>query len=155
MDDVRPAERAESPPAALWTIALLALLPFPASALVYAYGPASQSAGSLNVLLTWTAMIMSFLGGVRWGLETREPKPRWQRHAFSALAAVAARVIMLARGHAPDTWIMGGFIAAFLIQWLFDHQTPDTPSRYPVLSTALTGTACVSLALALEQAMHA
>lgn len=155
MDDERPDARLESPPAALWIIALLALLPFPASALFYAYGPASQSAGALTVLLTWSAVCMCFLGGVRWGLETRELNPRWQRHAFSALAAVAAWVVMMARGHAPDTWVMGGFIAAFLIQWLFDHQTPDTPSRYPILSTALTGTACVSLALALEQALHA
>jgi hypothetical protein len=68
---------------------------------------------------------------------------------------LAAWVILLARGHAPDSWILGGFIAAFLIQWLFDHQTPDTPSRYPILSTAVTGVACVSLALALEKALHA
>ena len=155
MDDVTLAPTAESPPAALWVIALLALSPFGVSALVYAYGPGIHADTSLDVLLTWSAMIMSFLGGVRWGLETREPSPRWQRQAFSALAAVAAWVILLARGHAPDTWILGGFIAAFLIQWLFDHHTPDTPSRYPVLSTALTGAACVSLSLALEKAMHA
>jgi hypothetical protein len=105
--------------------------------------------------MTWSAGAMSFLGGVRWGLETREPDPRWQRQGFSALAALAAWVILLARGHAPDSWILGGFIAAFLIQWLFDHQTPDTPSRYPILSTAVTGVACVSLALALEKALHA
>lgn len=155
MVDVQPTSRAETPPTALWIIALLALSPFAVSALVYCYGPPEHMASSLNVLLTWSALIMSFLGGVRWGLETREPNPRWQRQGFSALAAVAAWVILLARGHAPDTWILGGFIAAFLIQWLFDHQTPDTPSRYPVLSTALTGTACVSLSLALEAAMHA
>ena len=40
-----------------------------------------------------------------------------------------------------------------MIQWLFDHQTPDAPSRYPVLSTVLHGAACVSLALALEKAI--
>jgi hypothetical protein len=91
---------------------------------------------------------------VRWGLETREPSPRAIRQAFSFLCAVAAVVILLARGRAPDTWILGGFTLAFLIQWLFDHQTPDTPSRYPILSTAVTGSACVSLALALEKAMN-
>ena len=155
MTDASPAKRTESPPAALWAIALLALSPFVVSALIYSYGPAVHQATSATVMLTWSATTMSFLGGVRWGLETRETAPRWERQAFSALAAVAAWVILLARGHAPDTWVMGGFIAAFLIQWLFDHQTPDTPSRYPILSTAVTGTACVSLALALEKAMHA
>ena len=155
MDDARSGSTAETPPVALWIIALLALSPFAVAALVYSYGPATYATTALTVLLTWSAVTLSFLGGVRWGLETREPNPRWQRQAFSALASVAAWVILLARGHAPDTWILGGFIAAFLLQWLFDHQTPDTPSRYPVLSTALTGTACVSLALALEAAMHA
>jgi hypothetical protein len=155
MDDVRSAARPEPVPAALWIIAILALTPFPAAAIVYCYGPPRLDAPALTVLLTWSAMVLSFLGGVRWGLETREPRPRWMRQSFSALCAVAAAVVLLARHRAPDSWILAGFIAAFLIQWLFDHQTPNTPSRYPMLSTALTSGACVSLALALESAIHA
>lgn len=154
MDDVRPAPRAESIPAALWTIALIALSPFPLAALAYCYGPAPWAAPALTTLLTWSAVTLAFLGGVRWGLETREPSPRIMRQGFSFLCAVAAVVILLARGRTPDIWILGGFVIAFLIQWLFDHQTPDTPSRYPILSTAVTGAACVSLALALEKAMN-
>lgn len=155
MDDVRPAPRAESIPPALWAIALVALSPFPVSAILYSYGPPDIMRPALTSLLSWSAVVLAFLGGVRWGLETREPNPRATRQLFSALCAVAGWVVLLARGRAPDTWIMGGFIAAFLIQWLFDHQTPDTPRRYPMLSTAVTGGACVSLALALEKAMHA
>ena len=48
-------------------------------------------------------------------------------------------------------WAMLGCIGAFLVQWLFDHQAPDVPARYPRLSTALTGGACVSLAICLDQ----
>jgi hypothetical protein len=154
MDDVRPAARAESIPAGLWAIALLALSPFPVAALLYAYGPAALMRPALTSLLAWSAVVLAFLGGVRWGMETREPDPRVGRQLFSAMCAVAAWVVLLARGRAPDTWILGGFIAAFLIQWLFDHQTPDTPSRYPLLSTAMTTAACVSLGLALEKAMQ-
>lgn len=154
MDDVRPAGAVESTPFALWVIALLALSPFPGAALIYSYGPDAWRPGAMTTLLAWSAVVLSFLGGVRWGLETREPRPRWMRQAFSALCAVAALVVLLARGRAPDTWILCGFIGAFLIQWLFDHQTPDVPSRYPVLSTAVTGAAGVSLALALEKAMN-
>jgi hypothetical protein len=154
MDDVRPA-KAESIPASLWGIALVALSPFPVSAIIYCYGPAAQIGPALTALLAWSAVVLSFLGGVRWGLETREPRTRPMRQVFSAMCGVAAWVVLLARGRAPDTWILGGFIAAFLIQWLFDHQTPDTPSRYPMLSTAVTTAGCVSLALALEKAMNA
>ena len=155
MDDARPASKAESPPVALWAIALLALSPFPVAALLYCYGPAEYHGGALTSLLAWSTAVLSFLGGVRWGLETREARPRWMRQAFSALCAVAAWVILLARGAAPDTWIIGGFLAAFLVQWLFDHQVADAPSRYPLLSTAVTAAACVSLGLAMEKAMSA
>jgi hypothetical protein len=154
MDDLRSATRAESPPAGLWVIALLALSPVLVAAVLYCYGPAAWARPALTTLLAWSAVALSFLGGVRWGLETREPRPRWYRQAFSALSAIAALVVLLARGRAPDTWILGGFIGAFLVQWLFDHQTPDTPRRYPMLSTAMTGAACVSLALALEKALN-
>lgn len=155
MDDVRPPAKAESIPAALWLIALLALSPFPIAAILYGYGPPDLMQPALTSLLAWSAVVLAFLGGVRWGMETREPNPRIGRQMFSALCAVAAWVVLLARGRAPDDWILAGFIAAFLIQWLFDHQTPDTPSRYPMLSTALTAGACVSLGLALEKAMQA
>jgi hypothetical protein len=154
MDDVQPARQAESVPLALWVIALLALSPFPVAALLYGFGPTDVARGALTSLLVWSTAVLSFLGGVRWGLETREAKPRWMRQAFSALCAVAAWVILLARGAAPDSWIIGGFLAAFLVQWLFDHQAPDTPSRYPVLSTTVTAAACISLALALETAIR-
>jgi len=155
MDDVGTPRRRESIPLALWVIALLSLSPFPISALIYSYGPPERMAPALTSLLQWSAVVLSFLGGVRWGLETREPEPRALRQVFSAMCAVAGWVILMARGSTSDTYILGGFIAAFLIQWLFDHQTPDTPSRYPILSTAVTGGACVSLALCLEKAMHA
>jgi len=154
MDDVRPPAKAEAIPVALWGIALIALAPFPAAAVAFCYGPTAWVAPALTLLLAWSAVTLAFLGGVRWGLETREPSPRPMRQAFSFLCAVAAVVILMARGRAPDTWILGGFTIAFLIQWLFDHQTPDTPSRYPMLSTAVTGAACVSLAMTLEKAMN-
>ena len=155
MDDVRAPAKRETIPLALWAIALLALSPFPVTAVIYGYGPAERMAPALSALLEWSAVVLSFLGGVRWGLETREPEPRAMRQVFSAMCGVAGWVILMSRGRAPDTWILGGFIAAFLLQWLFDHQTPDTPSRYPILSTAVTTAACVSLALCLEKAMHA
>ena len=155
MDDVRTPARRESIPLALWAIALFALSPFPITALLYSYGPEARMEPALSSLLQWSAVVLSFLGGVRWGLETREASPRPMRQVFSAMCAVAGWVILMSRTHAPDTWVIGGFMTAFLIQWLFDHQTPDTPSRYPMLSTALTTAACVSLALALERAMNA
>ncbi len=153
MDEVRPGRRVETPPALVWVMAATAVVPFPASALMYGYGPAEHMEGSLTMLLTWSAIILAFIGGVRWGLETREPRPRRYRMGFAALCAAAAWGLLLWRGQVDDAVILGLFIAMFMIQWLFDHPNPEAPSRYPMLSTVLAGSACVSLALALEKAI--
>ena len=148
-------EREASAPAPVWTIALLALAPFPVAAGMYAYGPARWSPVSLTGLLFWCSTVLSFLGGVRWGLESARPAPRWTRLTTSVMTSIVAWGLLMSRGRLGAVAVIGGFLAAFILQWLFDHQTPDTPSRYPMLSTAVTAGACVSLALCLEKAMHA
>jgi hypothetical protein len=154
MDETEVRARHEAPPVALWTIAGLALAPFPISAAIYGYGPHDLSRPALTVILTWSAVVMSFLGGVRWGMETGRRRPRWGRQVISVTSAVAGWVLLMARHRAPDSWILAGAVAAFLLQWLFDHQGPNVPARYPQLSTAITAAACVSLAVCLDQAIR-
>ena len=154
MDDAERLSRNEAPPAALWIIVVLALAPFPIAAAAYGYGSAGIARPALTIILTWSAVVMSFLGGVRWGMETLQARPRWPRQVISTASAVVAWLLLLARHRVPDSWILAGAIAAFLVQWLFDHQAPDVPARYPKLSTTITAAACVSLALCLDQALR-
>jgi len=151
--DAGETRRWETIPAALWAIALAALAPFPVSAVVYGWGPANEARPALSLILTWSGCVLAFLGGVRWGLESGRPTPRAERLLISVLSPVAAWMLLFSRHRIPDGWVIGGCIAAFLVQWLFDHQAPDVPARYPRLSTALTAAACVSLAVCLDQAM--
>ena len=145
--------RWESIPPALWGIALAALAPFPISAAIYGWGAPDAARPALTLILTWSGCVLAFLGGVRWGLESGRPSPRAERLLISVLSPVAAWMLLFSRHRIPDAWVIGGCIAAFLVQWLFDHQAPDVPARYPRLSTALTTGACVSLAVCLDQAM--
>jgi hypothetical protein len=145
--------RWESIPPALWAIALVALAPFPISAVLYGWGPPDLARTALRLILTWSGCVLAFLGGVRWGLESGRARPRAERLLISVLSPVAAWVLLFSRNRIPDAWVIGGCILAFLAQWLFDHQAPDVPARYPRLSTALTAAACVSLAVCLDQAM--
>ena len=142
----------ETIPPALWLIALVALGPFPVSAILYGWGPPALAAPALTVILTWSACVLAFLGGVRWGLESGRPSPRAERLLISVGSPVAAWALLFSRGRIGEGWIVAGCIAAFLVQWLFDHQAPDVPARYPRLSTALTAGACISLAVCLDQA---
>ncbi|WP_372785793.1 DUF3429 domain-containing protein [Phenylobacterium sp.] len=152
-DMPEPAARHDSIPPALWGIALSALAPFPVSAIAYGWGAADVARPALTVILTWSGVVLAFLGGVRWGMETGRPQPRAERLLISVLSPVVAWSLLAARHRIPDGWIVAGCIGAFLVQWLFDHQAPDVPSRYPKLSTALTAGACISLAVCLDQAM--
>ncbi len=141
-------------PRSLWAIALFGMAPFPLSALTYLYGPADLSGPALTVLLTWSAVMLGFLGGIRWGLESGRAAPRWTRLGQSVISPTAAWALLFARGSIETSWLLAGFMAAFILQWLYDHAAPDVPARYPRLMTTLTLGACISLALALEQALR-
>lgn len=143
-----------SAPRPLWVIALFGLAPFPISALTYVYGDADMSGPALTVLLTWSAIMLGFLGGIRWGLESGRASPRWTRLATSVVSPTVAWTLIFARGSVETAWLLCGFLAAFILQWLYDHAAPDVPARYPRLMTSLTLGACLSLGLALEQAMR-
>jgi hypothetical protein len=152
-DGPHVSARYDAVPPALWIIAICALAPFPLAAAAYGWGPAEVARPALTVILTWSGVILAFLGGARWGLESSRPKPRAERLLISVVSPVAAWVVLASRHRIPEGWIIGGVIGAFLVQWLFDHQGPDVPARYPRLSTALTAAACISLAVCLDQAM--
>ena len=141
-------------PLPLWIIALAALAPFPAAALAYTFGPTVQAPFAMAAILTWSAIVLAFLGGVRWGLETGREAPRWTRLAASVISPVIAWILFLGRDAIPAQWELIGFLAAFLLQWLFDRAAPDVPARWPRLMTTLTLGACVSLAMVLEKAIR-
>ncbi len=144
----------ESAPLPLWIMAVTALAPFPLSAGIYGYGPPAAAREAVTMLLTWSAVVLSFLAGVRWGLESNRRSPRVGRLAGSLMFAVIAWALLLARWRLQLTWTLTAYLAAFMLQWLSDHVAPNTAARFPRLSTAVTVAACVSLAVALDQAIR-
>ena len=144
----------QSAPKRLWAMALFGLAPFPVSDVIYAYGPSSYSIHGLNVLLTWSAVTMGFLGGVRWGVESVREEPNLARLAGSTISPFAGWGLLALRRYVDIDWIVGGFLAAFIIQWMFDQAAPGVPNKYPRMVTALTLGAGISLAMALEKAMR-
>jgi hypothetical protein len=72
-DEPSAAARHDAIPPALWVIALSALAPFPLAALAYGWGPPDVALPALSVILTWSGVVLAFLGGVRWGMETVRP----------------------------------------------------------------------------------
>lgn len=144
----------EAAPLSLWILAVVGLLPFPVSAGVYGYGPPAAAREAVTVLLTWSAVVLSFLAGVRWGLESGRRTPRRGRLAAAVMFAMVAWALLLARWRLELAWTLTAYLAAFMLQWLSDHAAPNTAARFPLLSTAVTASACISLAVALDQAIR-
>ena len=95
---------------------------------------------------------------VLWNRQTGQPVHHaivWQdRRAEPACAQLREQ------GHAGTIQAKTGllidaYFSGTKLQWLLDHQAPDTPSRYPRLSTALTLGAAVSLGMVLEKILNA
>jgi hypothetical protein len=152
--DAAAATAVTAPPRRIWSIALIAAAPFPIAAALYAYGPEPLSARALTLLLSWSAVVLGFLGGVRWGLEVAHRRPSPVRLAGAVLSPAFGWGLLFARDAMPVAWAIGAFAAAFILQWLFDHAEPEAAPQHPRLLTLLTGIACVSLAVALEQALR-
>lgn len=139
-------------PTAAWTLALLAILPFLGLALVYRFGSGRYEHATLLALMSYSAVVLSFLAGSRWGREITTPQPRWTILAPSMLAMFIAWGLRFSDDFVPLTWRLGGFIIAYLASWLWDSVSPDLPGWYPRLRTTLTAGACISLAFALGKA---
>jgi len=132
----------------------LGLIPFFVAAGVYAYGPGNLAGPALLTLLTYSAAVLSFLGGARWGVEMAVRRhPRWIVLAPAVLVSLVAWILLASSGLTAEHQL-GGFIAAFLLQWAWDSRSNSPPAWYPRLRTLLTLGAVLALAAALEATLR-
>lgn len=146
-------ERAPAPPA-VWVLGLSTLIPFFVTSALFCYGPQSVQNGSLTAMLAYAAAMVSYFGGVRTGLEIENPNPRWSVLGISLLFPLAAFGLLLGELMFEPAWQLSGFLLLFLLQWLWDVTNHEGPAWRPRMRTLMTAGAAVSLAFALEQALH-
>ena len=143
-DTVKPARAA-------WLLGLAGTLPFIATSAVYCLGPAPLKGPMSLALLTYAGVILSFLGGARWGMEVvRHRPPRAQVLIPAIVPSLVAWGLLVGAAWAPLKWQLGGLIVAFLAQWLWDNSSLETPVWYAPLRTVLTLIAGVSMAFVLQ-----
>jgi hypothetical protein len=83
------------------------------------------------------ALILSFLGGARWGLEVVRPDPRVGVVSLAMLPTLLGLALLLL----PADWRvvqLWGLAAALLLHWLWDVGATGLPPWYPRLRTILT-----------------
>lgn len=132
-------------PAAL--LGAAGLLPFLAGALG-AWDTGALGAWARGALLAYGAVILSFLGGVHWGLAMAAGRPSWLRYAASTVPALLGWLSLLLS--APLGFVL--LAASFAALLAFDRaavRAGEAPAWYPALRWPLTLVVVLSLLLAL------
>lgn len=137
------------PAPALW-LGLAGLVPFWLP-LMPLYGAPMMSADrALLLLLVYGAVILSFLGGIRWGAALKLPRGPLQStlFVFSVLPSLVGFAALLLPAVAGLVLLITGF----LIQGAWDVQSAqrnELPAWFATLRAILTTGAVVALAAAL------
>ncbi|MCB8835981.1 DUF3429 domain-containing protein [Aurantimonas sp. VKM B-3413] len=101
-----------------WTLGLAGLTPFVLMAAVLAWAGRDFIAfGQLVLGLSgYSAAILSFLGGIRWGFALSPQHQRRRVLVVSVLSSLAGWILLFV----PSPWAFAGFAAAFALQGAWD-----------------------------------
>jgi len=115
-----------------------------------------MSTRSLLVLIGFGALILSFLGGVRWGLAMLGPEgPTFRELTISVIPTVIAWAALLVNSISPEgpyAVPLGILMVGLLVQLWSDHRAATrglAPGWYPGLRIPLTILVVLSLGAAL------
>lgn len=130
--------------ATAWALALAGLMPFVGGAAMAAMGGADAEAWR-GALIAYAAVILSFLGGTRWGAALAGGSPDPTTLILSNLPALLAWAALLPLDM-PSPVRLGLLSAGLALLWLWDRRRP--PAWYPALRAVATVGALLSLGLA-------
>lgn len=136
-------------PTVAWGLGLAGLIPFFGAAAALWVGPPTLRGVALLALLAYASAILSFLGGVRWGVETARPEgPRTGPLIVSVLPALVAWGALVGAASVPPASQLLLLGAGLLAAGLWDVRSPSLPRWCRRLRVVLTGGALLALALA-------
>lgn len=142
-----------------WLLAALGVLPFVA-ATVALLSPATHiRIPAIAGMVTYAAVILSFLGGIEWGVALNDPyagAPRAEKDRLRATALVLSVIPSLAGWGVlwlpSPQWQLGSALALFVAVWVGDLMLARRgllPSWFVDLRTAITAAVVATLGAAL------
>jgi hypothetical protein len=122
--------RRDITPKGPWAIGLAGLLPFYAALAGGQFAGAPYNGVSVTVFFTYSAIILSFLGGTRWGFEiaSRPEGPGFFTLFFAVVPSLVGLVAAVSQYVAPLLGL-GLLLAGFIITWLWDYVTSGGSTR--------------------------
>ena len=130
-------------PGSILFYGLLGLVPFLAPPLLGLWVPAHAPFLAL-VVLGYAALILSFLGGARWGAEAQRPAPRFGVVTLSMLPTLAGLLLLLAPGLSRPAQLTA-MAALLILHFAWDVRSSGLPPWYPRLRALLTFGAVMGL----------
>lgn len=128
-----------------WTLTLAGLIPFVGCAALVLLTPDGARVW-IEPLTVYGAIILSFLGGARWGRTMAGPEPDWLQLVLSNLPAVAAWLTFLPT--VPDEFQLLLMIFGLIAMLYWDLRT--APVWYRNLRLTATGGAALSLLVVMQ-----
>ncbi|WP_425991877.1 DUF3429 domain-containing protein [Brevundimonas sp. TWP2-3-2] len=128
-----------------WTLTLAGLIPFIGCAALVLLTPDGARVW-VEPLTVYGAIILSFLGGARWGRTMAGPEPDWLQLVLSNLPAVAAWLTFLPT--VPDEFQLLVMIFGLIAMLYWDLRT--APAWYRDLRLTATGGAALSLLVVMQ-----
>ncbi|WP_296710584.1 DUF3429 domain-containing protein [Rhodoblastus sp.] len=126
----------EATPAAVRAYGLLGLIPFLLPPVIAWVRP--QSAQLILALEAhYAALILSFLGGVRWAMEARKPAPDAGVIGLSMIPTLVALTLLELPVLSPSQRLFG-LALALAAHWAWDLMSADAPPWFPGLRTTLS-----------------
>ena len=125
----------------------LGLIPFLAPGLAGWLWPATEPLAG-TALAVYAALILSFLGGGRWGMAVAAPHVATRIVSLAMLPTLAGFGLLMIPAEWRG-WQLSGLALANLVQGLWDMRATTVPAWYASLRGQLTLFALIGLALGL------
>ncbi|CAF1126377.1 unnamed protein product [Adineta ricciae] len=138
-DQFRYLRHLKDAPTAPLAFGLLGLVPF-AAVPMYMYSTGIYSPDLAFTQLAYSASILSFIGGIRWGTLLRESND-WKQYAYSILPSVAAWLALLVPGRWSILWALSS-LQGF---GFYDVTQPGYPLWFKGLRVLLTAVSSLTL----------
>lgn len=139
----RPLGAAPPTPKGVLSFGLLGVAPFLACPLVGVVAVDARGVAAV-FLAGYGALILSFLGGARWGLAVAHPAPDAKTVGLAMLPTLAGMALLTLTGFAPRLQLLGIALALAAV-WVWDLRSAGLPGWYAGLRSILTAGAITGL----------
>lgn len=138
-DQFRYLRHLKDTPSAPLALGLFGLVPF-AAVPIYMYSTGVYLPDLAFAQLAYSASILSYLGGIRWGT-LLERSNDWKSYTYSIVPSIAAWVALLIPGRLSILWALGSLQGCAF----FDVNRPGYPLWFKGLRVLLTAISSLTL----------